>query len=70
MKGSMGATEMVLEMVPLDVTIEVKPEPTPSWFPTPAVGPNMMTICGEGGSKSNEESDETKEESVWELGGL
>ena len=70
MKGSMGATGMVLETVPLDVTTGIEPEPTPGWVPTPIVSPDMMTVCGEGGLKSNKESNELEVESVWGLGGL
>ena len=44
----------------------VELEPIPGWVPTLVVGPNMVTICGEGGS----ESDEPGEESVWGLRGL
>jgi len=69
-KGSMGAARTDLETVPLDVTTSIEPKPTPSWVPTPAVGPNMVVICSEGGSKSDEELGEAVEESVWGLRGL
>ena len=49
---------MVPQTVPLDVTIWVEPEPTSGWVPSLVVGPDMMTAWGEGGSESNEESDE------------
>lgn len=54
-KGSMGAVETVLETVPPNVTTSIVLEPPLVWVPTPAVGPDMVTICNEGGSKSNEE---------------
>jgi len=69
MKGSNGATGIVLVTIPLDVMTGVEPEPTLTWFPTPVVDLDMMKICGEGGSESDEESDEPKEELVWGLGG-
>ena len=53
-KGSVGAIGMVLEMVSLDVTSRVEPELTPGWVPAPTVGPDMMKVCGEGGSESDE----------------
>jgi len=68
--GNMGVAEMVPETVSLDVTTGIEPEPTPGWVPTPIVGPNMVMICGEGGTKSDEESEEPGEESVWGLEGL
>jgi len=64
MKDSIRAAITIPVMVPLDVTIEVEPEPTPGWFPTLVVGPDMMMVCGEEGSKSDEELDEPKEELV------
>jgi len=69
-KGSMGALRMVPETVPSDVTTRIELEPTPGWVLAPAMGPNMVTICGEGGLESDEESDEPGEESVWGLEGL
>lgn len=63
MKVRMGATRMVPNMVPLDVTTRVEMEPTLGWFLAPTVGPNMMTTCGEGHSESNE----PEEELVWGL---
>lgn len=60
MKGSIGVVGMVLVIVMLDVTTEVEPEPAPDWFPTLAVGPDMMTVCGEGGLESDEESNEAE----------
>ena len=69
-KGSMGVARMVPETVPLDVTTRVAPDPTPGWVHAPAVGADMVMICGEGGSKSDEESDEPGEESVWGLEGI
>ena len=62
----MGAIGIVPETVPLDVTIGIEPEPTPGWVPTPAVGLDMVIICGEGGL----ESDELREDPVWGLRGL
>lgn len=70
MKGIMGVARMVPEVDPLDVTIRVELEKTPGCLPTPAVGPNMMTVSIEGGSKLDEESDEPEEELVWGLVGL
>lgn len=69
-KGSMGATGTVLETIPPDVTTGMEPEPTLVWVPTPAVGLDMVMICGEGGSKSYEESEGLGEESVRGLGEL
>ena len=48
----------------------IESEPTPGWVPAPAVGPDMVMICGEGGSESDEESEELGEVSVWGLEGL
>ena len=62
----MGVVRTVPKTVLLDVTTRVEPKPTPSWDPTPAAGPAMVTICGEGGL----ESDEPGEELVWGLEGL
>ena len=59
-KGSMGATRTVPETVLLDVTTGVEPVPTPGWVLAPAMGPNMVMICGEGGSESDEESNEPR----------
>ena len=58
---------MVLETIPLDVTNEIEPEPTPGWVPAPDVGPDMVMICGEGGSELDEELDEPEEELSWGL---
>ena len=69
-KGSMGVVRTVPETVLLDVTTGIELEPTPGWVPTPAVGPYMVTICSEGGSESNEESEKIGEELVWGLRGL
>lgn len=69
-KGSMGATGTVPETILLNVTTEIELDPTTSWVPTPAVDPSMVTICSEGGSELDEESDELGEESVWRLRGL
>ena len=66
----MVAAEMVPETVSLDVTTGIEPDPTPGWVPAPTVGPDMVTICREGGPKSNEELDELGEESAWGLIGL
>ena len=66
----MGAVRMALEMVPLDVTTGVEPEPTLGWVPTLIVGPNMMTVYGEGGSESDEDLYELEEEFVWGLSRL
>ena len=66
MKGSKGASRTV----PLDVTTWVEPEPTPGWVIAPIVGPDMVMIYGEGGSKLDEELEGPGEESVWGLGGL
>ena len=52
------------------MTTGIEPEPTPGWVPTLVVGPNMVTICGEGFLKLDEEAEETGKESVWGLGGL
>lgn len=60
-KGSMGAIEIVSHTVPLNVTTDIKMEPTPGWVPTPAVGPDMVTICG-GGLELDQELDEPGEE--------
>ena len=49
---------MVPKTVLLDVTTMVESKPTRCWFLAPRVGPYMVMICGEGGSKSDEESDE------------
>jgi len=68
-RGIMGAVRTVPETVPLDVTTGIEPEPTRGWLPAPAVGPDMVTISGEGGSHSDEQSGELVEESVWGLGG-
>ena len=65
-KGHMGVAGIVPETVSLDVTTRIEPEPTPGWVPPPDMGPSMVTICGKGGS----ESDEPEEESVWGLRGL
>ena len=70
MKGSMGAGGIVPEAVTLDVGIKVQPKPTPSCVPAPVVGPDMVMLCGEGGSESDKESNEEKEELVWGLEGL
>jgi len=69
-KGSRGATSMIPETAPLDVTTGVEPKSTLGWVPAPAVGPYTVTICGEGNSKPDEESDEPGEDSVWGLEGL
>ena len=61
---------MVPVTVLLDVTTKVESEPTPGWFHALAVGPTMMTVCNEGGSDSQEESDEPEEELIWGLEGL
>ena len=60
----MGAARTVSETVTLDVTTGIEPKPTPGWVPTPAMGPDMVKICSEGGSESDEESDELEEEST------
>jgi len=65
MKCSMGASRIVPEMVPLNVTTRIELERTLGWVPTPTVGPEMMRVCGKGGPKSDEELDELEEESVW-----
>ena len=57
---------MIPNTVLLDVTTGIDPEPTLGWVPALALGPYMVTICGEGGS----ELDEPGEESVWGLRGL
>jgi len=57
-KGRMGAAGTVPKAISLDVTIRIKLKPTLGWVPAPAVGPGMVMICGEGGSESNEESEE------------
>ena len=57
---------MVHEISPLDVITKVELDPTLGWVPTPVVCPNVVTICGEGDSESNE----LGEESVWALRGL
>ena len=49
----MGAAETVLETVPPDVTTKIELNPTLGWVPPSAVGPYMVTICGEGGSESD-----------------
>ena len=61
---------MVPETLLLDVTTGKELDPTPGWIPAPVVGPDMATICGEGGSKSDEELEGPEEESVWGLKGL
>lgn len=58
MKISNGAAGMVPVMVRLDVMNRVEPKPTPSWFPAPIVGPDMMMVCSEGGLESDEELNE------------
>ena len=62
-KGTPGAIGTVPEIVPPDATIDIELEPTLFWVPTLAVGSNMMMICDEGGSESNEESEGPGEES-------
>lgn len=57
-KGSMGAARIVLETIPLDVITRIELQLTAGWVPAPAVGPDMVTIFGEGGSDSYEELDE------------
>ena len=69
-KGSKGAARMVLETVPLDVTTGIELEPTPGCLPAPAMAPNMVTICSEGGLESEEDSEGPGNESVWGLKGL
>jgi len=66
----MGAVETVLGTALLYVTTWIEPESTRGWVPTLAMGPDMVTICGEGGLELDEESDELGEESVWGLEGL
>lgn len=66
----MGDARTVPEIVPLDVTTEIELEPAPSWVLAPTVGLDMVTICGEGGLESDEESNELGEDSVWGLEGL
>lgn len=51
----MGPIETVPKTILLDVTTDIELEPTPGWVPTLAVGPDMMTIYGEGGSELDEE---------------
>ena len=60
---------MVPQTIMLDVAARIEPEPTLGWVPTPVVGPYMVMICGEGGSESDEDSEETGEESVWDSKG-
>lgn len=68
-KHNIGAARIVPVMVLVDVTVWVEPKPTVDWFLSPTMGPNMMMVCGEGGSKSDEQLDEPEEESVWGIGG-
>lgn len=68
MKGRREVVRMSLVMVLLDVTTKIEMKPLPGWFPTHAVDPNMLMVCGEGGSGSDEESYEPEEELVWGLG--
>lgn len=49
------------------MTTGVEPEPTPSWVLTPAMGPDIVMICAEGGLELDEESNEPREDSVWGL---
>jgi len=54
----MGASGMIPEIVPLDVTTGLEPQATLGWVPVPVVSPNMVMICGEGGLESDEELNE------------
>jgi len=47
---------MVPKTVLLDVTTRIELEPTPGLVPTPPMGLDMVTICGEGGSELDKES--------------
>lgn len=52
------------------MTTEIELEPTLVWVLALALGLDMVTICSEGGSEPDEESEGPGEESVWGLGGL
>ena len=56
-KGSMRAARTVPETVLPDVITGVELEPPLGWVHAPALGLDMVTICNEGGSKSDEESE-------------
>lgn len=43
-RGSMGATRIVPEIIPLNVTTRIEPKATPGWVPTPALCSNMVNI--------------------------
>lgn len=43
----MGVARMVHKAVPLDVTNGIELERIPYWVPAPAMGPDMVMICGE-----------------------
>lgn len=66
----MGAIRMVPETVPLDVTTRIETEPKLGRVPALVVGIDMVTICSEGGSESDDELDDRGEESIWGIKGL
>jgi len=69
-KGRMEVVGMVPETIFPDMTTEIEPKPTLGCVRTPAMVPDMVTICGEGGLEVDEESYEPGEELVWGLRGL
>ena len=69
-KGSMGDSRTVPEAAPLDVATGIELKPPPVWVPALAMGLDIVTICGGGGSELDEESEGPREESGWGLGGL